>query len=559
MTNNILEKLKAEYTSTPSSSEENQQKKLKLTIDNNAQGQAKDYTNLLLELEEVKKKLIDFEYQKAQYSEIIIENKQRIIELELLNESLLSENNKLKEKLNSRFIDQRSRIESIVEIAQQERKNLYEDIINLIDDQKRFTLDSLLTYSPSEWLAKRNPVIVKFIEALIYNENKDQHKGEKLFKCAMVVDAIYGARNLKYVSAINLAASAIKYSLAKSKTVIDIDKHILSSGSFSKFLKWQESLAEKSNPFPKGLTFMAFDNEQNGQKNYLDHGYNTVTSFVSFNFDPNNQIQALKDPWLYETLNSSQIEELFTITPEIQELLDQQLYNYLSIIICEASEEKNQMINPIDDLVDIHSSNIGKQKRCSKCGMKEIKNLKRNCPQCNTPLPMLSEFQTETQEINQVTSDKNDTKSLIIKNYIFGEKASEVNMNPISITQKSVPEEGVNVPDIIVPDPLPVNPNSIINVRKVLDHIQEISGVNKGERKWIAVVCDGVPYYLAQKIKKDYPGIILLPGPLHEEMNMLKSFVELNWYVSNKYYLIIFYSIYICIYINIHIYNLILF
>ena len=58
MTNNILEKLKAEYTSTPSSSEENQQKKLKLTIDNNAQGQAEDYTNLLLELEEVNKKLI---------------------------------------------------------------------------------------------------------------------------------------------------------------------------------------------------------------------------------------------------------------------------------------------------------------------------------------------------------------------------------------------------------------------------------------------------------------------------------------------------------------------
>ena len=50
MTNNILEKLKEEYTSTPSSSEE-----LKLTIDNDAQGQAKDYTNLLLELEEVKK------------------------------------------------------------------------------------------------------------------------------------------------------------------------------------------------------------------------------------------------------------------------------------------------------------------------------------------------------------------------------------------------------------------------------------------------------------------------------------------------------------------------
>ncbi|CAH1768613.1 8238_t:CDS:1, partial [Entrophospora sp. SA101] len=64
--------------------------KKNLTIDNDAQGQAKDYTNLFLELEEGKKNLIDFEYQKVQYSEIIIENKQRIIELELLNESLLS-------------------------------------------------------------------------------------------------------------------------------------------------------------------------------------------------------------------------------------------------------------------------------------------------------------------------------------------------------------------------------------------------------------------------------------------------------------------------------------
>jgi hypothetical protein len=64
----------------------------------------------------------------------------------------------------------------------------------------------------------------------------------------------------------------------------------------------------------------------------------------------------------------------------------------------------------------------------------------------------------------------------------------------------------------------------------VLDHIQRISGINKGEWKWIAVTCDGVPYNYAQKFKKDFPGILLIPGPLHEEMNMLKSFVELNWY-----------------------------
>ena len=66
-------------------------------------------------------------------------------------------------------------------------------------------------------LAERNPVIVRFIETLTHNENEHQIEGEKLFKCAVAVDAIYGSRHLKYVSAISLAASAIKYSLARSK------------------------------------------------------------------------------------------------------------------------------------------------------------------------------------------------------------------------------------------------------------------------------------------------------------------------------------------------------
>ncbi len=59
---------------------------------------------------------------------------------------------------------------------------------------------------------------------------------------------------------------------------------------------------------------MAFDNEQKGQKNYLDHGYNTViyytiTSFVLLNYDLINQIQNLEDPWLHKIpLNALQLK-----------------------------------------------------------------------------------------------------------------------------------------------------------------------------------------------------------------------------------------------------------
>jgi hypothetical protein len=65
----------------------------------------------------------------------------------------------------------------------------------------------------------------------------------------------------------------------------------------------------------------------------------------------------------------------------------------------------------------------------------------------------------------------------------FENKTLEKNTNIMSITQKSNFQENVNNPNIFIPDPLPINPNSIANVRKILDHIQEISGIKKGDRK----------------------------------------------------------------------------
>ncbi|RHZ76743.1 hypothetical protein Glove_194g88 [Diversispora epigaea] len=87
----------------------------------------------------------------------------------------------------------------------------------------------------------------------------------------------------------------------------------------------------------------------------------------------------------------------------------------------------------------------------------------------------------------------------------------------------------VHMSQIFIPDPIGINPNSIANVRKVLEHIEEIAEIKNGSCKWVVVTCDGVPYHHIQKIKKDFPWLILIPDALHEEMNMLRAFVELNW------------------------------
>jgi len=127
----------------------------------------------------------------------------------------------------------------------------------------------------------------------------------------------------------------------------------------------------------------------------------------------------------------------------------------------------------------------------------------------------------------------------VFKPYIVKKPEHNLQKPRISITQKSVTDHGVQIPDIYVPDPIPVNPNSTKNVKEVLKYIEGITGIASGKRKWLPVVCDGVPYNYALKLKKEFPWLILLPGPLHEEMNMLKAFVNLNWYDFIFYFILI--------------------
>ena len=132
-------------------------------------------------------------------------------------------------------------------------------------------------------------------------------------------------------------------------------------------------------------------------------------------------------------------------------------------------------------------------------------------------------------ESTSINTTASKPKPLKIKSHTFTHKPNASYLEHISITQQTEPDQDIIVPEMYVPDPLPVNPNSVSNIRKILGHIEVITGVAQGVRKWQPVVCDGVPYNLALKIKKDFPWLILIPGALHEEMNMLKAFVELNW------------------------------
>ncbi|RIB30042.1 hypothetical protein C2G38_2027186 [Gigaspora rosea] len=440
-------------------------------------------------------------------------------------------NEDLLEQWRSRFSDQHKRINAVIEIAKAERASLFDDIESLIRNNARFSIENIMMYSPREWLNRRNQVIVKFIETLVLNVRDDSLGQEKLFKAATAVDLICGARHGKYVSEVQLALSAIKYLIARSRMIVNIDNHITNLVSEYRFQKWLEELSKHEEPLPEGLLFLAFDNEQRGQKNYLDRGFNTViyhvvTSFVGFNMAPLNKIQHTNSPWAFSSLDRLPYEELFNVSPQMQKVVDDELYSYLTDILNLLSEEKLSSTNAIDSLIASIGTNITHMKMCLSCNRRNIQNRKKTCPECGMKLPTLAEIQQEKVIEDNITNKI--TQPLIFKPYSTSNEPNITNIPRISFTQQ-VTDPRVNVPEIYIPDPLNINPNSITNVEKVLSHIEIISGIKSGIREWVAVVCDGVPYHHAIKLKEKFPRLVLILGQLHEEMNMLRAFVELNW------------------------------
>ena len=209
---------------------------------------------------------------------------------------------------------------------------------------------------------------------------------------------------------------------------------------------------------------------------------------------------------------------------------ERELDIYLSSILKALIAEKKNQPNFIDLIVKNKKRTGSQSKWCAKCNATNIDNKKHTCPQCGTKLATLATlWATSANESIVINNTTSEPKPLKIKSHTFTHKPDAFYLEHISITQRTEPDQDIIVPEMYIPDPLPVNPNSVSNIRKILEHIEVITGVAQGTWKWQPVVCDRVSYNLALKIKKDFLWLILIPEALHEEMNMLKAFVELNW------------------------------
>ncbi|KAF0516133.1 hypothetical protein F8M41_017150 [Gigaspora margarita] len=183
---------------------------------------------------------------------------------------------------------------------------------------------------------------------------------------------------------------------------------------------------------------------------------------------------------------------------------------YLLSIIEELVAKKNKNFKTINQAVKNQKGTESQSNWCKKCNTTNIDNKKHNYPNCNKKLDTLAILQAEFANEFTSINTASQSKPLVIKPYIFDQEQNSPNIDCISITQQLNSEHNIVIPEMYVPDPLEFNPNSIENVKKVLENIQNITEINQKKQKWLPVTCNGVPYTLAQKIKKDFPWLILI-------------------------------------------------
>ncbi|KAF0552464.1 hypothetical protein F8M41_021780 [Gigaspora margarita] len=117
--------------------------------------------------------------------------------------------------------------------------------------------------------------------------------------------------------------------------------------------------------------------------------------------------------------------------------LEKELHCFINEIINSLNAEKCQTTNEIDQLIEKQNNSTNKTKKSLKCF----------------------------------------NKSIIFKPYEPTNSSIRQQEPEVSITQETVMNQSIKIPDLYIPDPIPVNSNSLANVQKVLEHIEIIAGI----------------------------------------------------------------------------------
>ncbi|XP_046346471.2 uncharacterized protein LOC124127059 [Haliotis rufescens] len=391
--------------------------------------------------------------------------------------------------------------------------------------------DNLSKYDAKEWLTQQNPVVFALLQSLT-NVNSDSTATKHAY-LARAYEHLYGARNSNVICPLSFAMNLLLYYVTGSKVACNLSAKTSPSGSYQTILKWINEQAAVPVKCPTAgdiITF--FDNNQvlarNWRVRYDAKAMVSVVTTLLHIFPPETTLQT---------------------TPHLSPC------NWLTYDVIALQTTLPSFISPSMDVFRHYQTKVLTvmlDKVLAEQGADGVSD--------SFDCAVLPDPPTAMDDTHYTVSRDDDTSKIRI-----------VRSNRTPNKYDIVEAGELFHPDLVVGEPVIINPCSYMSMEVVLRRILEDVGVGIS-RSWCVIGCDGLPYNLASRVidnhytcsicnatdihgmsdlqkhldydhnqpchnpqeHRTFGNILLLPGPGHMEINMAKASFKLLWDVILK-------------------------
>ncbi|CAG2242694.1 unnamed protein product [Mytilus edulis] len=360
------------------------------------------------------------------------------------------------------------------------------------------------------------------------------------YRLAILLENIYKLRNANFLGPVSTLQNLTVLSLTNSKAAVDICGSSGAGGRYMTLCKWLGNIPSEANISPAGDILLVFDNEQIIGKTWNIKPNNKIktsiiTTVASIQLQ-NEKYSLQKDHQFHPASWFTKDRVNDVMNQVILEEIKEDYSQFKLFVTASIAQILDESVGKEMDIIDQIVTNC-KQRRdlktCPGCNNFFPKS-KRKCPQCKIDLMKLPDTVTQNhdnqqQKVEVTPLTKKKDKS----------KADDDHIDSFRFGHVEHFHQTSEIP-VFVMDPVFVNPNSIDNLKLVLRHLGKTAGIKRyggEERDWVIVCCKEAfdshkkehPDVQEVKFVREFDWILLKTGDGHYEMNLMKSFVELNW------------------------------
>lgn len=330
---------------------------------------------------------------------------------------------------------------------------------------------------------------------------------------ALAVEHMYCARNSNFVSEFNIAVMALVYAVSSRKLVVNIVGRVGPGGSYSTLKNWLKANSGEPISAPKGVLAVAFDNEQRLVKNYLTRSkgkatIDIISNVVAFVLPEDNSLSHREDFKIshWKTAEPKDMHKLLKLPSvnccaQANQLRWDYIHGRLQGILKAGLNDKVATLV----LQDEDANTI----QCPKCKA-VYPRLTRNCKTVGCDVGnirhALSSSRSVIHEVHRSARSSQREGVLLMRPNIVEVSGTptigHVATERADVVEKSACTGTARPVHVHLLEPCFVNPASLEAVQVLLRHVGQHAGVKQyggTERDWLAVTCDGVPYYLVRK------------------------------------------------------------